>query len=314
MASIEVNDVSYHYPGAQAGVSHISFSVPEGKVVCLVGASGCGKSTVLKLVAGFLKPQAGRITIGGDSVAGRHWVPPEKRNIGLVFQNHALFPHLDVSGNILFGAKARSVLGPMLENFRLSDKAKRYPHELSGGEQQRVALARALAANPRALLMDEPFASIDSVLRRNIRSECIGLLRESGVTTLMVTHDAQEAMELADHILVMEHGRITQAGTAREIYFQPANLQVAGLFGDVNHITDAALAEALTGHHGEVLLRPELIEITDEEGVDALITQVHFRGSHNLLLAEVGPGIVLKVLTQWHHFLPGHQVRLRVNR
>lgn len=313
MASIDISGLSYRYQGTQAGVRDINLAIPEGTIACLVGASGCGKSTLLRLLAGFIKPDSGTIAIGGETVAGSAWVPAEKRHIGLVFQQHALFPHLDAGANILFGATSDSAFPKLLADFHLEGKDKRFPHELSGGEQQRVALARALAAKPKALLMDEPFASIDSVLRRKIRSECIDVLRKQGVTTLMVTHDAEEAMELADHIFVMSGGAIVQSGSAQAIYANPANAEVAGLFGDINHLTDPKTIRALTGKDApELLLRPEQLEITDEKSpVFGTISQNYFRGSYNLLHIAITPALTLKVSTSQPQAKLGGSVYIR---
>jgi iron(III) transport system ATP-binding protein len=313
MASIEVNNLSYIYPNTKIGLHDINFGINEGKITCLVGASGCGKSTLLRLIAGFMKPTQGVIAIDGKIVAGSPWVPAEKRQIGLVFQQHALFPHLDVASNILFGAASREALPKLLTDFHLENKAQRYPHELSGGEQQRVALARALAAKPRALLMDEPFASIDSVLRRKIRTECIDVLRQAGVTTLMVTHDAEEAMELADHIIVMDQGKLIQSGSPHDIYTYPINVAVAGLFGEINHITDPHIIYALTASsERELLLRPEALEISNAaDGLYGTITHVHFRGSYNVLHVAIASNTTLKIYSYKQSYKVGNHVHIR---
>jgi len=301
MARIELENISYRYTANtnQGVVENISLAVEQGQVACLVGASGSGKTTILRLISGFLTPDAGSIRIGQQLVAtaGRLPVPPHKREVGLVFQHHALFPHLNVAKNILFGSHAadrKSQLAQLMADLHLEGYEKRFPHELSGGEQQRVALARALASEPKALLMDEPFASIDSVLRRKIRSECIAVLRAKGITSLLVTHDAEEAMELADHIYVIEHGRIVQSGTPHSIYTQPANAYVAGLFGDINIIEDEALAQSLGGKAAPLLLRPAALALS-AGGQQGVVAQLHYRGGAYLVHVQLSGGAVLKV-------------------
>jgi ABC-type Fe3+/spermidine/putrescine transport system ATPase subunit len=235
-----------------------------------------------------------------------------------VFQQHALFPHLNIAKNILFGANSRDnlpkLLAKLLADFHLEGKENCFPHELSGGEQQRVALARALAAKPRVLLMDEPFASIDSVLRRKIRTECIDVLRQAGVTTMIVTHDAEEAMELSDYIHVMDQGRLTQSGTARALYTEPSNSIVAGLFGEINHITDQKTIYALTGREtNELLLRPEALKITDApSSVTGTISRIYFRGNHYLLHIMVTDNITLKIQTHKQGYEAGDSVHIQL--
>lgn len=317
MAELTVNDIAYDY--ADAGVAGITFALESGSVTGLVGASGSGKTTILKLIAGFHTPRSGEIRIGGKRVAeaGRA-LAPHKRGVGLVFQQHALLPHLNVADNILFGCKesgpARAgTLERLLADFHLEHFAERFPHQLSGGEQQRVALARALAAKPSVLLMDEPFASIDSVLRRAIRQECISVLRKTGVTTLIVTHDAEEAMELADQIVVLESGRIAQVGTPHDVYFHPKTMQVAGLFGEMNRITDGNLIRALGGPDSpELLLRPELLEITPQaSAISGVITHTHFRGNHHIVCVQLaGFSQQIKVHTHRNDYASGDRVNI----
>jgi iron(III) transport system ATP-binding protein len=299
MARLSLENVTHRYE--KGGVADISFAVEQGQVACLVGASGSGKTTILKLIAGFLRPQEGVIHIGSRDVASpKNMLEPQKRGVGLVFQQHALFPHLTVAENILFGCTEsgharQAMLQKLLKDFHIEPYGKRYPHEISGGEQQRVALARALAASPQAMLMDEPFASIDSALRRKLRNECIDVLRQNGVTTLMVTHDAEEAMELADRIFVLEHGELAQSGSPQEIYNHPVSASVAALFGDINPISDPSLLAQLGAPTGkELLLRPETLCL-NESGLPGQVTQAHFRGSHFLLHVRTPEGAILKV-------------------
>jgi iron(III) transport system ATP-binding protein len=207
MATIELKNITYRY--ALGGVSDASFQIPEGKIACLIGPSGSGKTTLLRLIAGFLKPQQGSIIIGGKTIAEAKgtFVPPQKRRIGLVFQQHALFPHLSVAENILFGcpkkdkAERAALLQKLLADFKIAQHEKRYPHQISGGEQQRVALARAIASEPALLLMDEPFSSLDKQLRAQVQQQFLEVIRARNITTLMVTHDEDDARVMADMVI-----------------------------------------------------------------------------------------------------------------
>lgn len=207
MSSIELQKVTYLYArkgAVRKGVSNASLHVPHGHVACLLGPSGSGKTTILKLIGGFLLPQEGDILLDGKIMTD---VPPQKRHIGMVFQHHALFPHLTVEKNILYGCPEKNkgqreeIVSKLLADFHIAAHRKHYPHELSGGEQQRVALARAIASQPRLLLMDEPFSSLDQALRRQVREECLSIIRRHCLTTLIVTHDEEEAKVIGDIII-----------------------------------------------------------------------------------------------------------------
>ena len=215
--SLEFRHIAHAYGGV-AALGDVSFIAPAGEITCLLGASGCGKSTLLNLAAGLLKVQAGAVCLGGAVLADAARHPaPEHRPVGLVFQDGALFPHMTIAQNIGFGlprARHGEVAG-WLEQVGLAGLGARYPHELSGGQQQRAALARAMAPGPEVLLMDEPFASVDIVLRRKLRRDCRMLLRASGTTTLLVTHDPSEALDIADSIAVMERGRSARFSAGR---------------------------------------------------------------------------------------------------
>lgn len=211
----------------------VSFTAPAGEITCLLGASGCGKSTLLGLAAGLLRVQAGEIALGGEVLADpAHNPPPEARPVGLVFQDGALFPHMTLAANVAFGLpkSRRDEADGWLAKVGLAGMGTRYPHELSGGQQQRAALARAMAPGPQVLLMDEPFASVDIVLRRALRRECRILLREAGSTVILVTHDPAEALDIGDRIAVMEAGRIVQFGTPLELHEAPATAAVGAIF------------------------------------------------------------------------------------
>jgi iron(III) transport system ATP-binding protein len=233
-------------------VDGVCLDARRGEVFCLLGPSGCGKSTTLRIAAGLERADSGRVYAGGSLVDGEgRFEPPEKRRIGLMFQDYALFPHLSVKANVAFGL---SRLPPSEREARALEELSRvgmlsykdaYPHTLSGGEQQRVALARMLAPKPGVVLMDEPFSGLDTRLRDEIRTATLRLLKDAGAATLMVTHDPDEAMRVGDCVALMRAGRIVQSGTPTEIYRHPADSEAAGLFGGANVF--AAIAS-----HGEV--------------------------------------------------------------
>ena len=229
--------------GRATALDAVSLAIGDGEIVCLLGPSGSGKSTLLRLVAGVERPSAGRVVLDGVEVAGpRVFVEPERRRVGMVFQDYALFPHLTIAANVAFGLRGRPraeidrLVAAMLERLDLSRHAASYPHTLSGGERQRVALARALVPAPRVLLMDEPFSSLDTRLRDRVRQQTIDLIRETGTTTLFVTHDPDEAMRIADRIALLQEGRLVQAGPPEEIYSRPATLFAARFFSDINEL------------------------------------------------------------------------------
>jgi iron(III) transport system ATP-binding protein len=230
--SLEFRHIGHAY-GAVRALEDVTFTAPAGEITCLLGASGCGKSTLLGLAAGLLAVQQGEILLGDDVLAdSARNPPPEARPVGLVFQDGALFPHMTLAANVAFGMpKARrGEAAAWLARVGLAGMGARYPHELSGGQQQRAALARAMAPGPQVLLMDEPFASVDIVLRRSLRRECRILLREAGTTVVMVTHDPAEALDIADRIAVMEAGRIVQFGTPLQLHEAPATAAVGAIF------------------------------------------------------------------------------------
>lgn len=214
---LEVQHLTRAFAG-RVVVDDISFAISGGEVACLLGPSGCGKSTMLRLIAGVDQPDFGCIAVNGTTICDSAvFVPPERRQIGLMFQDFALFPHLTVNENVAFGlpgghARHRDRIAALLERVRMTRHAEAYPHELSGGEQQRIALIRALAPNPGILLMDEPFSGLDERLRDGIRDETLALLKDEDTAVLLVTHEPQEAMRMADQILLMRDGRIVQQG------------------------------------------------------------------------------------------------------
>ncbi|WP_411885322.1 ABC transporter ATP-binding protein [Polaromonas sp. YR568] len=239
-AKLQLKDISHFFGGTQA-LSRVSISITQGEVVSLLGPSGCGKTTLLKIIAGFVTPTGGELLIDGHRV---NEVAAGKRNVGLVFQNYALFPHLTVQDNVAYGLRARKVaraeipgrVDDMLRRVQMSQLARRYPLELSGGQQQRVALARALATSPSLVLLDEPFSALDRGLRLDMQLEVKRLLAEFGQTAIIVTHDQEEALSMADRIVVLNQGRIEQVGAPAELYDRPRTLFVNQFLGQANLI------------------------------------------------------------------------------
>ena len=282
MKALAYEGVSHRY-GSVLAVDEMTLAVEPGALVCLLGPSGCGKTTALRIAAGLERLQAGRVLIHGQMVAdaatGRE-VPPERRGVGLVFQDYALFPHLPVADNVAFGLDGmarkdrQARVAAVLEAVGMAGHAAAYPHQLSGGQQQRVALARALAPRPRLMLLDEPFSGLDERLRHQVRDQTLHVLKDSGAATLMVTHDPEEAMFMADRIAVQRDGRIVQEGTPADLYFQPKEAFVAELVGEVNRIPAEVrggrartpfgwvVADGLAdGTAVEVLIRPEALKL-----------------------------------------------------
>ncbi len=275
---LETKNLMRRYEG-RVVVDDVSLKVQPGQVTCLLGPSGCGKSTTLRMIAGVEMQDEGEIWVDGNLVCDTVFrVPPERRNIGLMFQDFALFPHLQVGENIAFGlsgekAQKDARVGELLERVGLEGYARKYPHELSGGEQQRVALARALAPRPRIMLMDEPFSGLDNRLRDGIRDETLDVLREADTAVLLVTHEPEEAMRMADNIALMRHGRIVQQGAPYNIYNAPADRDAVAFFSDINVIraeVSGALAQTPFGQ----FLAPA---ISDGQSVDIVIRPQHVK-------------------------------------
>jgi iron(III) transport system ATP-binding protein len=229
--------------GGKLALDNVSLDVAPGEIVCLLGPSGCGKTTLLRIASGVERPSAGRVLIDGQEVAGpNRFVPPEKRGVGLMFQDFALFPHLSILDNVAFGLKSltrseakREALSA-LDRVGLAHYASEYPHILSGGEQQRVALARAIAPRPGVLLMDEPFSGLDPRLREKMREETLAILNETHATSIVVTHDAEEAMRMGDRVALMRQGQIAQIGSALDLYRNPKDILTARAFSDLNEV------------------------------------------------------------------------------
>ena len=271
--NLEFRHIAHAY-GAVRALEDVSFTAPAGEITCLLGASGCGKSTLLGLAAGLLRVQQGEVALGGEVLAdAQRNPPPEARPVGLVFQDGALFPHMTLAANVAFGLpKARRAeADSWLAKVGLAGMGARYPHELSGGQQQRAALARAMAPEPQVLLMDEPFASVDIVLRRKLRRECRILLREAGATVVLVTHDPAEALDIADRIAVMESGRIIQFGTPHELHHAPATASVGAIFSGAQIISGTRGAEGLDTPFGLWPLASLIGALPDAPAFDLLV-------------------------------------------
>jgi iron(III) transport system ATP-binding protein len=292
-------------------VDALSLEVAAGEILVLLGPSGCGKTTTLRLVAGFEAPDAGVIEIRGTPVAGPGIaVPPEARGVGVVFQDYALFPHLSVAGNVGFGlahlsrtARAGRV-HEALELVGLLGLEGRYPHELSGGQQQRVAVARALAPAPALVLLDEPFSSLDEDLRAAMREEIGTILRTTGTTTLLVTHDQEEAFTLADRVGVLNAGRLEQLAPPYALYHQPATRFVAEFVGDADflraRVTETGLVSELgtvarpphltPGQTVDLMIRPDDIDFLPDPGGDAVVVGRQFRGAGHVYRLRLPSG------------------------
>lgn len=294
----------------------VSFTAPAGEITCLLGASGCGKSTLLGLAAGLLRVQQGAVMLGGEVLAdaGAN-PPPEARPVGLVFQDGALFPHMTLAANVAFGLprERRGEADGWLAKVGLAGMGARYPHELSGGQQQRAALARAMAPEPAVLLMDEPFASVDIVLRRALRRECRILLREAGTTVVLVTHDPAEALDIGDRIAVMEGGRIVQFGTPLDLHEAPATAAVGAIFSGAQVVPGmvaeggldtpfglwplASLAcECPEGALLDLLVQADrLVPVADMRG--GRVRDIHPLGPRNRILLDGADGAAITVET-----------------
>ena len=296
--SLILDRVTHRY-GVAVAVQDVSLDIMAGELIALLGPSGCGKTTLLRAIGGFITQSSGQIVIGGESV---DHLPPNRRSVGIVFQNYALFPHMTAAENVAYGLEARRVAKPkvwarveeMLQLVQLSHLSTRYPRELSGGQQQRVALARALAVRPSILLLDEPFAALDKNLRLDMQIEIKRIQRLSGTTTLIVTHDQEEALSMADRVAVFDQGRLEQVGTPIDIYDNPASLFVNTFVGTANRLSGrfvgsegslrrvkldiggdivvrASNEKLAAGDLVTVCIRPEHMCIADSEGIPGTI-------------------------------------------
>ncbi|MDQ6808045.1 MAG: ABC transporter ATP-binding protein [Verrucomicrobiota bacterium] len=317
MASVRLENLRCSFTSETRAVDDVSLELETGELFCLLGPSGCGKSTLLRLIGGYLLPDAGRVWIEGKDMTAK---PPERRNTGMVFQNYALFPHLNALDNVAFGLRVKGMAATarlnkaneMLDWVGLtSEERTRRPANLSGGQQQRVALARALAFGPSLLMLDEPFANLDRLLRERLREELKQVQRRAGTTTILVTHDREEALALGDRIAIMHRGKLLQIGTPEEVYRQPANETVAEFLGHRNlfQITNVSattleaagvllpkLERARVGDY--VLLWPNELRLhrrATENCLPGMVRQRQFAGTHVILTVELNGDAALEV-------------------
>jgi iron(III) transport system ATP-binding protein len=343
--TLEIDGLGHRFTDKPV-LSGVSFDLEEGQIGCLLGPSGCGKTTVLRLIAGFDAPREGDIRLAGERVSHAGYaLPPDARKIGMVFQDYALFPHLSIARNVAFGLRhldkpAREArVAAMLRTVGLDGRADAYPHELSGGQQQRVALARALAPGPRLLLMDEPFSNLDVELREKLALEVREILKQEGITALLVTHDQHEAFAMADIIGVMHQGVIQQWDTPYNLYHQPANRFVADFVGqgvllpgtvlDPGHIQielgvlegevptacelGGGCAKCGKGCQVEVLVRPDDIIHDDDSPVVAEVQRKAFRGADFLYTLRLpGGSSVLAQVDSHHNHAIGEKIGIRL--
>jgi iron(III) transport system ATP-binding protein len=336
-AWLHVENLSFGYVRDRLVVDNLTFSLQPGEIGCLLGPSGCGKTSALRLVAGLEEPSQGRITLAGVTVNadGLH-VPTERRGLGMVFQDYALFPHLDIAQNIAFGLRHLSTaersarVAKMLAVVGLPGVDRLYPHQLSGGQRQRIALARALAPEPQILLLDEPFASLDQELRERLSLEVRAILKTLGATALMVTHDQHEAFAMADLVGVMAHGRLAQWDTAYHVYHKPATRFIAdfvgqGVFlpGDVHGIDQirtefgdfehCAGCDLRAGERVDVLLRPDDVQHDDSSSMQAEVIAKAFRGAEFLYTLKLPSGnTVLSLVPSHHDHAMGERIGIRL--
>ncbi|MFC0274574.1 ATP-binding cassette domain-containing protein [Metabacillus herbersteinensis] len=282
---LRVEGVSKHFDQFTA-LNHVSFDMKKNEFVCLLGPSGCGKTTLLRIIAGLDQPSNGQIYVNGKDITS---LPPAKRNFGIVFQSYALFPNLTALKNIEFGLKTKKypkkqVREKALEALELVDLLHvkdQLPAQLSGGQQQRVSLARALALSPDFLLLDEPLSALDAKVREKLRYEIRSIHERIGIPTIMVTHDQEEALTMADKIIVMNHAQIVQSGTPSEVYNHPNHPFVADFIGSINFINQQP------NERDVVAIRPEHIRVTDDTGVLSTVENVEFKGPIYRLMVKI---------------------------
>ncbi|HXP94668.1 MAG TPA: ABC transporter ATP-binding protein [Candidatus Binatia bacterium] len=351
MSQIEIRSLSKSYDGGgseSVAVVDLSLAVAAGEFVTLLGPSGCGKTTTLRLIAGYLTPDAGTISVSGRVLSStKGVVTPEERGMGMVFQNYAVWPHKTVYENVVFGLRVRKIgavdarerVARLLELVNLSGLESRYPSELSGGQQQRVALARSLVVEPAILLLDEPLSNLDAKLREHMRTELKALQRRTGITFIYVTHDQSEALALSDRIAVMDRGRLQQYGTPREVYRRPANRIVADFMGLVNlvparvreaeggrgaveagplQLAIALPAIARAGDRVDLAIRPESIRLTvpggaSAEAMRARIVEQSYLGNMNEYVVAVGDLRLRVQAGPEAEFAPGSEALMSVD-
>ena len=331
---LNLQGVSCGFAG-QPVVQDLSLHLNQGDIACLLGPSGCGKTTSLRAIAGFEPLQAGEIRVSGEVISSRDYtLPPEKRRIGMVFQDYALFPHLTVAQNVAFGIRQHprheQLTAELLELVKLGELGKRYPHELSGGQQQRVALARALAPEPRLLLLDEPFSNLDGELRRRLSMEVRDILKTRGTSAILVTHDQEEAFAVSDHVGVFQGGRLQQWDTPFNLYHEPLTPFVASFIGQGYFIRGQLLTPdtvqtelgILNGNRAyrwpigsavDVLLRPDDVVPDAESALQARVSGKTFLGAATMYRLQLPTGSQLEALFPSHaDHQPGDLVGIRI--
>lgn len=344
-AVLEIRGLSKRYRGnADPALASVSLRQESAELLALVGESGSGKTTLLRLLAGLEIPDRGRILLNGKVIFDeKTMVPPEQRGIGLIFQDYALFPHFTVSENIGFGLRGQSGaarqkrIEEMLDLVQLPGYQQRYPHQLSGGEKQRIAIARALAPAPGLLLMDEPFSNLDESLKAGVRAEVQAILRQTGTAAILVTHDSEDALAVADKIAVLRAGHLQQFGNSHELYHHPQNLYVANFFGPLN-LLPAVLSEdgrSLKTDIGtlptppgsppknplQLLIRPHQIEICENSRAGALNGEVlrsTFHGRFQEIIVRIDPANQARPILTVHgnpsrKFTPGDRISIYIN-
>lgn len=316
MTSLSISHLSVNF-GERSVISDLSFDLKQGEIASLLGPSGCGKTTLLRAIAGLIQPNSGTIRFGTQLVGVSSVVlPPNKRGTGYVPQQGALFPHLTVAKNIAFGLdrelnskkQISEITEEMVNLIGMQGLEKRLPSQLSGGQQTRVALARALAIKPRLILLDEPFSALDAVLREELRTEVVGLLRKLGSTAILVTHDREEALVSSDRVILMRDGRVAQNGTPEEVYETPVSPEIAASTGDVlilpAQLLDSgriryslspegsASQDSASGH---VVIRPEEIQVSriSQEGIEGSLTHIDYYGHDAVLTVNVEGSLTL---------------------
>lgn len=321
---LSVTELSAGYKGRKSVVNQISFDLHEGELGCLLGPSGCGKTTILRAISGFQDINHGEICLAGEVLStSKKTVAPEQRNVGMVFQDHALFPHLSIADNIAFGlhrwekSKRQYQVDRMLELVSMQAAKNAYPHEISGGQSQRAALARALAPEPRLLLMDEPFSNLDTALRESLGYEVRQLLKESNTTAIMVTHDQYDAFALGDQIGIIADGELKQWGSSFELYHAPNSRFVADFIGDgifvkgqmindttviteFGEIRGEAINHAHIGNEIELLIRPDDVSYNPNGTIHGRVVRKAFKGAETLYTLETQTGETLLSLVPSH--------------
>lgn len=333
MTHIAVRGLNKNF-GEFAAVQDVHFEIEKGKLIGLLGPSGGGKTTVLRMLAGLERPDSGEILFHGHAV---NHLPPQERGIGFVFQNYALFKHMNVFDNIAFGltvqkkskAQIEARVEEMIELIGLRGLGKRFPHQLSGGQRQRVAFARALAPEPQLLLLDEPFAAIDAKVRKELRTWLKDMISKVGVTSIFVTHDQEEAVEVADEIMIMNQGRLEQKGTPWDVYKQPQTSFVASFIGDANVVSNPTRFKGFQGRkhltqgtESQAYIRPEYIEIGHEHEISNIkaaetgtVRHISFRGNVWHIEVEIdNERVIAHRSLEKEPLKPGDQIHVLIHR